>query len=281
MNIQGIHWYPGHMKKAWNLIQASIKLVDVVIEVVDARALVTTRYQALQKRALLKHLLVINKADLADPIVTQKWVDFYRLQGLAVVVHDQDNARFLHAFHRAIKDLTQTLEEDSIKKGMKPQRIKAMIVGVPNVGKSTLINLLSGQRKVKTENRPGSTRGQQWITIANTFLLMDTPGVLPPVYDKPDQGMHLALIQAIKLDILPLQMLADYCFEFFQKHYPSLLKPYQVPATMDAHGFFEALARHRGLLHRGEPVFDKSYHRFIRDVQDGSIGRCSFEHPPA
>jgi len=279
MNIQGIHWYPGHMKKAWNNIQASLKLVDVVIEVVDARALRTTRYQALQTRTTLKHLLVINKADLADAAMTQLWVDVFTKQGHAVVVHDDNDKLFLKQFHRVMKDLTVNLQAQHIKKGMKPQRIKAMIVGVPNVGKSTLINLLSGQHKVKTENRPGSTRGQQWITVEQAFLLMDTPGVLPPTYDQVDQGMHLALIQAIKLDILPLQQLAEYCFVFFQSFYPSLLKPYRYKPDMPAHAFFAQLARQRGLLHRGEPAMEKSYHRFIRDVQDGLLGRFTFEKP--
>ena len=278
MNQKNIHWYPGHMKKAWNQVQERLALVDIVIEVVDARALHSTRYQAMTLTAKQHRLVLVVKEDLADPIKTKQAIQ--RMEKEQTKVHSVNlTKRSVGA--KIIDQILQTgseIHQKQIKKGMKPQPLKVMIVGVPNVGKSTLINNLANKHKVATENRPGSTRGQQWIVIHPLILLLDTPGVLPPFYPNEEHGLHLALIHAIRLDILPIETIADYLQGFLIKHYPSLLEGYIGKPNVNIQQTWIDLSIKRGMLGlNGQYDISRAQLAFVQDFQRGKIGRITLE----
>ncbi len=279
---KNIHWYPGHMKKAWHQVQERLAQVDVVIEVVDARAIPTSRYQALEISSKQFRILLIVKEDLADPHVTAQWVTKLKEVGLPLLHGNLHHRRIGKVVLDKIKEVAKPLHLKQISKGMKPQPIKVMIVGVPNVGKSTLINNLANKQKVNTENRPGSTRGQQWIALDKDVLLLDTPGVLPPVYTTDVQGMHLALIHAIRLDILPLDDLGSYLFTMMHRDYPQLLAQYVKQSVETKEELLRSLAKLRGMkqLHDTDDL-ERAQLAFIQDWQRGKIGAMSLETPYA
>jgi ribosome biogenesis GTPase A len=278
MNQKNIHWYPGHMKKAWNQVQERLALVDIVIEVVDARALHSTRYQAMALTPKQHRLVLVVKEDLADPIETKL--------AIQAMQHTQTKVHSVNLTKRSVgaKIIDQILatgaelHQKQITKGMKPQPLKVMIVGVPNVGKSTLINNLANKHKVATENRPGSTRGQQWIVIHPLILLLDTPGVLPPFYPNEEHGFHLALIHAIRLDILPIEMIADYLHHHLHQYYPKLLETYIGKPIVSLQQTWLDLAAKRGMLGlHGQYDIQRAHLAFVQDFQRGKIGRVTLE----
>jgi ribosome biogenesis GTPase A len=278
MNQKNIHWYPGHMKKAWNQVQERLALVDIVIEVVDARALHSTRYQAMALTPKQHRLVLVVKEDLADPVQTKLAIQ--AMQQTQTKVHSVNlTKRSVGA--KIIDQILATgaeLHQKQIKKGIKPQPLKVMIVGVPNVGKSTLINNLANKHKVATENRPGSTRGQQWIVIHPLILLLDTPGVLPPFYPNEEHGLHLALIHAIRLDILPIEMIADYLHHHLYQHYPQLLEAYIGKPIVSLQQTWLDLSAKRGMLGlHGQFDIQRAHLAFVQDFQRGKIGRVTLE----
>ncbi len=251
-----IQWYPGHMTKTRRQIEADLKQVDAVCEIVDARIPMSSRNPDIDSICGAKpRIIVLNRMDLADPVATRHWAEHFRSKGIAVVATDCKSKKGIKDFQPAVRNVLQEKIQRNAAKGMnRPVRI--MIVGIPNVGKSTFINQISGRKGAKAENRPGVTRGKQWVTVDSNFLLLDTPGILWPKFDDPNVGLKLAYTGAVKEDILDLEDLASRLMALLWSRYPDAVKQrYGIDMPADASGYelLEAAARKRGfLMARGE-----------------------------
>ena len=221
MNIQ---WYPGHMTKTRRQIEADLKQVDAVCEIVDARIPVSSRNPDIDAICGSKpRIIVLNRMDLADPAATKAWTSYFKSKGMAVVVTDCKSRKGISDFTPAARiACKEKLERDAARGMNRPLRV--MVVGIPNVGKSTLINQISGRKGAKAENRPGVTRGKQWVTVDNGLLLLDTPGILWPKFEDPEMGMMLAYTGAVKDGILDIEELACRLIELLHRRYPEALK---------------------------------------------------------
>lgn len=277
MNIQ---WYPGHMKKTRELIQEHIKLVDIVVELLDARApKATINPQFDDLLGHKKRLIVLNKADLADPEATKQWVAYFEAQGKAVLTFNAKTdppKRLLDAIRR----VGSFVNERQQAKGQKPRSIRAMVIGIPNVGKSSLINRLIGRASAKTGDKPGVTRGKQWLRLSGNVDLFDTPGILWPKFEDEDQALRLAFIGSINDDILDRHKLSKYLLHAICENYPqATLERYKVPCG-ELDQMLEDIGRRRGLLLKGGIVDDDRLTRMLLDeFRGGLLGRISLERP--
>ena len=220
MNIQ---WYPGHMTKTRRQIEADLKLVDAVCEIVDARIPVSSRNPDIDSICGNKpRIIVLNRMDLADPAATKRWMEFFRSKGMAVLATDCKTRKGIAEFTPAARTAcAEKLERDAARGMNRPLRV--MVVGIPNVGKSTLINQISGRKGAKAENRPGVTRGKQWVTVDSGLQLLDTPGILWPKFEDPEVGMMLAYTGAVKEGVIDIEELACRLMELLHKFYPQVL----------------------------------------------------------
>ncbi len=270
-----IHWFPGHMKKALNEIEAKIKLVDIVIEILDARAPLSSTNPEFEKRIQNKKRIVIfSKADLADPQETQKWEQFFKKSVDSLLILNLNDPKSEKIIASEVKRLGEEKHQKEIAKGMKPQPLKTMIIGIPNVGKSSLINRLAKRSAAGVQNKPGYTRGEQYIKVNNDFILLDTPGVLPMNYDDKKKATNLALIGSVKEDILPNEDLAIYLIKYLNKSYPnSLLARFEVSDLSDFEQVIEQICARRGLLGKKE----KAYSLLLKEFKEGKLGRISLE----
>ncbi|MDC3414154.1 ribosome biogenesis GTPase YlqF [Aquibacillus sp. 3ASR75-11] len=277
-----IQWFPGHMAKAKRQVQEKLKLVDFVIELVDARAPYSSQNPMLHKVIQDKaRLVVLMKKDLADPDFTDRWVSFYRKNHAAVAV-DVQQSKDISAVVSSAKELGQDKLDKLLKKGIRPRPARAMIIGIPNVGKSTLINRLAHKKIAKTGDRPGVTTQQQWIKVKKDFELLDTPGILWPKFEDQEVGYRLAAIGTIKDQLLTLEDIAAFVIRYMQEHYPNVLKDrFAVdPNVTDMVDIFEQIGRKRGCLESGGRVnFEKTADIIIRDVRSGRLGRLTLESP--
>ena len=278
---QQIHWFPGHMSKALRGIEDKIKMMDVVIEILDARAPFSSINEELEKRIVnKKRLVVLAKADLADPNSTKEYVKKLKeLYNIVLVLNLTDNNAGKE-ISKAVFELGKEKQQKDIARGMKPQPIRTMIVGIPNVGKSSLINRFSKRKAAGVENRPGFTRGEQWIKVDNNFLLLDTPGVLPMYYENRKKAVNLALIGAIRETILPNEDLAKYLLTYLSKHYPEALNErFEINVIDYSESVFKAIADKRKLLtSSGELDIERSYALLLKEFKDGKLGRYSLEN---
>lgn len=278
MNIQ---WYPGHMTKTRRQIEADLKLVDAVCEIVDARIPVSSRNPDIDSICANKpRLIVLNRSDLADWEVTKSWMQYFRSQGIAAIATDCKSRRGINEFLPAVRSVLKEKIARNAAKGMnKPLRI--MIVGIPNVGKSTFINQISGRKGAKAENRPGVTRGKQWVTVDSSLLLLDTPGILWPKFDDPEVGMMLAYTGAVKENVIDTEELACHLAEKLNCYYPQvLLDRYKVQMPSDTLGYMllEEAGRKRGyLLARGEINTERMAKVLIDEYRSGKLGTFTFE----
>ena len=278
LNIQ---WYPGHMTKTRRQIEADLKLVDAVCEIVDARIPMSSRNPDIDSICGNKpRIIVLNRMDLADPEATKRWAAYFRSKGMAVVTTDCKSRKGISDFQPAVQSVLKEKIERNAAKGMnKP--LKIMIVGIPNVGKSTLINQISGRKGAKAENRPGVTRGKQWVTVNPSLLLLDTPGILWPKFDDPQVGMMLAYTGAVKENVLDTEELAAFLMELLWKRYPETVKQrYKVEMPEDTPGYMllEEAGRKRGfLLARGEINTERMAKVMIDEYRSGKLGRITFE----
>ena len=270
-----IHWFPGHMKKALNEIEAKIKLVDIVIEILDARAPFSSTNPEFEKRIQNKKRIVIfSKADLADPQETQKWEQFFKKSVDSLLILNLNDPKSEKIIASEVKRLGEEKHQKEIAKGMKPQPLKTMIIGIPNVGKSSLINRLAKRSAAGVQNKPGYTRGEQYIKVNNDFILLDTPGVLPMNYDDKKKATNLALIGSVKEDILPNEDLAIYLIKYLNKSYPnSLLARFEVSDLSDFEQVIEQICARRGLLGNKE----KAYSLLLKEFKEGKLGRICLE----
>lgn len=279
-NIDHINWYPGHMKKTRELIRDNLKMVDAVVEVVDARIPVSSRNPLIDEILGNKpRIIALNKSDLADRAASKDWSACFEGQGYRVVIMNANSGS-------GIKDLLKILEgmerEKNAKASVKrPYRL--MIVGVPNVGKSSLINRMTGRKSAKTGDKPGVTRGKQWIRLSNGMQLLDTPGILWPKFEDPKAGMNLAFCGSIKDEIMDLPTLGMELIGVLADHYPQLLRErYKLEEIGETKLMtMEDMAVKRGCILPGKRI---DYERIARLVLDefrgGRIGRITLEHPP-
>ena len=280
MNIQ---WYPGHMTKTRRKLDADLKLVDAVCEIVDARIPMSSRNPDIDSICGHKpRIIILNRMDLADPEATKRWSDYFRQKGMAVVVTDCKSRKGINGFQPAVRSVLKEKIQRNAAKGMnKP--LKVMVVGIPNVGKSTLINQISGRKGAKAENRPGVTRGVQWVTVESSLLLLDTPGILWPKFDDPEVGMMLAYTGAIKDDILDIEELACRLIQLLHQRYPQALKDrYGIDAEEDLPGYelLEMAGRKRGFLVSGcEINTERMAKVLVEEYRSGKLGRFTLEEP--
>ena len=280
MNIQ---WYPGHMTKTRRQIEADLKLVDAVCEIVDARIPISSRNPDIDAICGNKpRIIVLNRMDLADQETTKRWLQYFRSKGFAAVATDCKTKKGITGFQPAVRSVLKEKIERNAAKGMnKP--LKVMVVGIPNVGKSTLINQISGRKGAKAENRPGVTRGKQWVNVDSGLLLLDTPGILWPKFEDPNVGMMLAYTGAVKEGVIDIEELACHLMELMLRLYPhTLLERYKVEAEQGTPGYvlLEEAGRKRGyLLARGEIHTERMAKVFLDEYRSGKLGHFTLEIP--
>ena len=280
MNIQ---WYPGHMTKTRRQIEADLKQVDAVCEIVDARIPMSSRNPDIDSICGNKpRIVILNRMDLADPAATKRWAEYFKRKGMAAVPTDCKSRKGIADFQPAVRSVLKEKIERNAAKGMnKPVRV--MIVGIPNVGKSTLINHISGRKGAKAENRPGVTRGKQWVTVDSSLLLLDTPGILWPKFEDPQGGMMLAYTGAVKDGIMDIEELACFLIQLLHRRYPEALKErYGIDVEEDIPGYelLEMAGRKRGFLVSGGEINTERMAKVLVDeYRSGKLGRFTLEEP--
>jgi len=283
MDKMTIQWYPGHMTKTRRQIEADLKQVDAVCEIVDARIPVSSRNPDIDAICGSKpRIVVLNRMDLADPVATKKWVAHFKSMGIAAIATDCKTRRGIADFTPAARTAcAEKLQRDAARGMNRPLRV--MIVGIPNVGKSTLINQISGRKGAKAENRPGVTRGKQWVTVDSGLQLLDTPGILWPKFEDPEVGMMLAYTGAVKEGVIDLEELACRLMELLHKFYPqTLIDRYKVEAPEGTPGWelLEMAGRKRGfLLSRGEINTERMAKVLVDEFRSGKLGKFTLEMP--
>ena len=280
MNIQ---WYPGHMTKTRRQMEADLKLVDAVCEIVDARIVISSRNPDIDSICGNKpRIVILNRLDLADPDATNRWVQYFKNKGMAAVATDCKSRKGIAAFTPAVRQLLREKIERDAAKGMS-KALRIMVVGIPNVGKSTLINQISGRKGAKAENRPGVTRGKQWVTVDSGLLLLDTPGILWPKFEDPNVGMMLAYTGAVKDGIMDLEELSSRLMSLLWQRYPEKIKErYNIDCAEDTPGWelLQAAGKKRGyLLSRGEIDTERMAKVLLDEFRAGKLGRFTLEVP--
>ena len=275
-----IHWFPGHMSKALNEVENKVKIVDVVIELLDARAPLSSINKDLEQVIKnKKKLVVLTKIDLADPAQTIKWKQALKDENDIVLELDLKSQNAEAILSKNVIALGKDKWAKEMAKGMKPQPIRAMIIGIPNVGKSSLINRIAKRKAAGVQNKPGYTRGEQWIKVNKDFLLLDTPGILPMSYENQEKAANLALIGSIREDILPNNELVAILLNFLKGHYPEALKErFGIETIGEPKEALEEIANKRGLL-AGSGRLDilKAESLLLKEFKDGLLGRISLE----
>ena len=275
-----IHWFPGHMNKALHEMEERVKVVDVIIELFDARAPLSSVNEQLEKATKhKKKLYLITKADLADPKQTELWQKHFKNEDSEVIVANLGDRKSYDIISNAVVRLGKTKWAKEMARGMKPQPIRTMIIGIPNVGKSSLINLLAKRKAAGVQNKPGYTRGEQWIRVNKDFLLLDTPGILPMSYENKEKAANLALIGSIREDILPNTDLVEMLLAFLKGHYPDALKERFGVEEISSHkDVCLAISNKRGLLKaNNQPDIDKAESLLLKEFKDGLLGRITLE----
>ena len=281
MNIQ---WYPGHMTKTRRQIGADLKLVDAVCEIVDARIPASSRNPDIDAICGDKpRMVILNRIDMADARMTDIWSNYLRGKGFAVVRTDCKNRRGLDRFLPAVRELLAEKLRRYAEKGFVNKPLKLMVVGIPNVGKSTFINQIAGRKGAKAENRPGVTRGKQWVTVDRGLLLLDTPGILWPKFDDEEVGRRLAYTGAVKDDVIDTETLAANLMQMLWRRYPDALRErYKLDPGEDDGGFalLEQAAAKRGFLLSGGVLDTERMARILlEEFRSCKIGRFTLEDP--
>lgn len=280
MNVQ---WYPGHMTKAKRQMQEDLKLIDLIIELVDARVPMSSRNPDIDKLGQNKsRLILLNKADLADERQNEAWKEFFQTKRFHVVKVDSRNGSGMKAIQNVIQEACREKIERDRRRGIKNRPIRAMVAGIPNVGKSTFINTFAGKACAKTGNRPGVTKGKQWIRLNKNVELLDTPGILWPKFEDQEVGIRLAYVGSIKDDILNMEELALSLIGYLKEHYPGVLqKRYETDETGELLEILQGIARARGCLKKGEELdYAKASGLFFDDFRGGKLGRITLEWAP-
>lgn len=282
MNIQ---WYPGHMTKARRMMQENIRLVDLIIELVDARAPLSSRNPDIDELGKGKaRLILLNKADLASGHWNDVWAEWFKRQGFFVVKLDSRSKTGMKSIQNVIKEVCREKIERDRKRGIQNRPVRAMVAGIPNVGKSTFINSFAGKACTKTGNKPGVTKGAQWIRLNKQVELLDTPGILWPKFDDQEVGIRLAILGSVNDEILNLQELAGKLGSFLKSSFPTALEDrYKRVFTeeMEGHRMLTEIAEARSCLTRGgEPDVKRAASLLLDDFRSGRLGKITLEFPP-
>ena len=281
MNIQ---WFPGHMTKAQRMIEENIKLVDAVCEILDARIPGASRNPDIDRLAGDKpRLVILNRCDLADPDMTARWRRYFQSQGLAILETDAKTGKGVSGFAPAVRELLKDKLKDYESKGQAGRPLRLMILGIPNVGKSTFINKVAGRKAAIAGDKPGVTRGKQWISIDNGLDLLDTPGILWPKFESQEVGELLAITNAIKADVIDKETLGANFMLRLRSYYPDALRTrYKMEPDPDANGFelLEQAAKKRGfLVSKGEYDLERMANTLLKEYHEGKLGRLTLETP--
>lgn len=275
-----INWYPGHMAKTKRLISENVDLIDVVYEVIDARIPYSSKVIDLDNYIKNKpRVLIITKYDLCDKIETNKWIKYYEQKGYKVFPIDLEHSTNLKSLISMTNDLLQNLNEKNKNKGLLKRKTRVLVVGIPNAGKSTLINRLVSKKVANVGNKPGVTKNLNWIRINNDLELLDTPGILWPKIDTGNIAYNLATFTAIKEEVLPIDDVVSYILKSLHQYYPNILKErYGVDDVEDIESALEIIGKKRGCLVKGGIVdYDKVYSVIINDIKLGNIKGITFD----
>lgn len=284
MSDLNIQWYPGHMTKTRRMMEADLKLVDAVCEILDARIPASSRNPDMDAICGAKpRMVILNRIDMADPAQTALWAEHFKKQGLAVIRTDCKSRKGITDFAPALRRLLAEKLRRYAEKGQSGRALKCMVVGIPNVGKSTFINQIAGRKGAKAENRPGVTRGKQWVSIDSGLLLLDTPGILWPKFDDPEVGLRLAYTGAIKDDVVDVETLAYKLMELLWQRYPDAVRArYKVDAPPQTPGseLLQLAGKNRGfLLSRGEIDTERMARVLLEEYRSCKLGRFTLEQP--
>lgn len=278
-----VQWYPGHMTKAKRMMQENMKLIDLIIELADARIPESSRNPDIDELGKNKsRVILLNKADLAEESWNKAWAEYYREKGyLAVNVNSRKNGT-MKPVQEVIREACKEKIERDRRRGILNRPVRAMVVGIPNVGKSTFINSLAGKACAKTGNTPGVTKGKQWIRLNRQVELLDTPGILWPKFEDQQVGMMLAFIGSIKDELLNTEELAAELILRLNQDYPGVLeRKYQIIADQDTYAVLERIAKSRHCLLRGNELdTEKAALLMLDDFRSGRLGRLTLEYPP-
>ena len=275
-------WYPGHMTKARRMMQENIKLIDLIIELVDARIPLSSRNPDIDELGKNKaRLILLNKADLAEDALNDEWVEYFKEKGYSAVKVNSKKGGGIKSIQSVIQEACREKTERDRKRGILNRPVRAMVVGIPNVGKSTFINALAGKACAKTGNKPGVTKGKQWIRLNKNVELLDTPGILWPKFEDQEVGLKLAFIGSIKDEILQTEELAAELVKFMKSVYPGVLEEkYDILAVEDIYGCLRNIAESRHCLVRGSELdTGKAAAILLDDFRSGRLGRITLERP--
>ena len=275
-------WYPGHMTKARRMMQENIKLIDLIIELVDARIPLSSRNPDIDELGKNKaRLILLNKADLAEDALNDRWISYFKEKGYSAVKVNSKKGGGIKSIQSVIQEACKEKTERDRKRGILNRPVRAMVVGIPNVGKSTFINALAGKAGAKTGNKPGVTKGKQWIRLNKNVELLDTPGILWPKFEDQEVGLKLAFIGSIKDEILQTEELAAELVKFMNGAYPGVLEEkYGIPAVGDIYGCLRDIAESRNCIVRGSELdTGKAAAILLEDFRAGRLGRITLERP--
>ncbi len=275
-----IHWFPGHMNKALHEVEERLKIIDVIIELFDARAPLSSINEQLEKATKhKKKVYVFTKSDLADKKQTELWKKHFISEDIDVIATNLNDKNAYNLISQAVIKLGKSKWAKEMARGMKPQPIRTMVIGVPNVGKSSLINLLAKRKVAGVQNKPGYTRGEQWIKVNKDFLLLDTPGILPMSYEDKEKATKLALVGSIREDILPNSDLVDYLLSFLKEKYPlSLQERFGIENITNRKEILELIADRRKLLRSNNQLdLEKAEMLLLKEFKDGLLGNITLE----
>ena len=284
MQIEGLSWFPGHMTKTKRMIVSEIKNMDAVCEIVDARIPISSRNPDVDEMTAGKpRLMVLNRVDQADPVQTKRWAAYFREKGYAVLEANAKGGAGTQQFAAAVRELLKEKLAAWAEKGQIGRTVRVMVLGIPNVGKSTFINKVAKRKTAKAEDRPGVTRTKQWVPVDNTLELLDTPGILWPKFDDTKVGMHLAFTGAIKDDVMDLEELASCLMEYLGTRYADIVtERYKITIAEGDSGYdlLTKAGRKRGFLMRGAEVDTERMARILLDeFRGGKLGRFTLETP--
>lgn len=278
-----IQWFPGHMAKARRQVTEKLKLIDIVFELVDARIPMSSRNPMIDEIISSKpRIVLLNKADKADDSITKQWIEYFKEKDIPALAIDAQTGTGLKQITTLAKTLLKEKFDKMAAKGIKPRAIRALIIGIPNVGKSTLINRLAKKNITKTGDRPGVTTAQQWVKVGKELELLDTPGILWPKFEDQLVGFKLATTGAIKDTILNLQEITVFALNFLKEHYPNRLKDRynldELPEEIV--DLFDEIGKRRGCMMPGGYIdYDKTSELVVREIRSDKLGRISFENP--